>query len=231
MTGRDVLADLLGSSNTSSQFYYGVTVGLVTNTKDEAALGRVKVKLPWMSNDDESDWARVLTPMAGANRGIYFPLEVNDEVLVAFEHGNIDEPYILGALWNGKDAPPDSNKQGKNNIRMIKSRSGHVIILDDTDGEEKIIIRDKTQNNEILIDSKTDSVTLKVKKNFKVEAQGDITLKSSGDVAIEGNNVSIEANKKCEIRSQNTCTVQATKEIALNCLSGVNVNYGALEVK
>src|SRR5664280_3415392 len=105
----------------------GVVVGVVTNNQDPDGFGRVKVKFPWLSDVDESDWARVAAPMAGNKRGFYFLPEVDDEVLVAFEHGDVRFPYVLGALWNGKDAPPATNGDGKNNVRVIQSRSGHVI--------------------------------------------------------------------------------------------------------
>src|SRR5687768_7153196 len=84
---------------------YGVVIGIITNNKDPDKLGRVKVKFPWLSDTDESFWARTATPMAGNQRGMYFLPEVDDEVLVAFEHGDLRFPYIIGALWNGKDKP------------------------------------------------------------------------------------------------------------------------------
>ena len=86
---------------------YGMVIGIVTNNQDPDKLGRVKVRFPWLSDEDESQWARMLTPMAGDNRGMYFIPEVDDEVLVAFEQGDMRFPYILGALWNGEDKPPD----------------------------------------------------------------------------------------------------------------------------
>lgn len=114
--------DLLMPDDRNVRFY-GVTIAVVTNIKDPDGVGRIKVKFPWLSGEDESAWARVLTPMAGEDRGFYFLPEVDDEVLVAFEHGDIAFPYILGSLWNGKDKPPLKNDDGKNNKRMIKSRS------------------------------------------------------------------------------------------------------------
>ena len=169
--------------------FYGVTIGVVTNNKDPDKLGRIRVRFPWLSDREESAWARLLSPMAGNDRGFYCLPEIDDEVLVAFEHGQVEFPYILGALWNGKDKPPGHNDDGKNNQRLIKSRSGHVIILDDTEGEEKIIIRDKTAKNEIVIDSKTNAMTIKVEQNLNIETKGNISLKSSGgDVAIECKN-------------------------------------------
>ncbi|MCM0593896.1 MAG: phage baseplate assembly protein V [Gloeotrichia echinulata DEX184] len=108
---------------------FGVVIGIVTNNQDPEKFGRVKVKFPWLSDDDESYWARIATPMAGKQMGIYFLPEVNDEVLVIFEQGDVRFPYIIGSLWNGKDIPPLTNEDGKNNVRLIKSRSGHVIRL------------------------------------------------------------------------------------------------------
>src|SRR5215510_16339114 len=112
----------------------GVMVGVVTNNQDPEGLGRVKVRFPWFSNEDESGWARIAAPMAGKERGIYFLPEVDDEVLVAFEHGRVDHPYVLGCLWNGQDTAPENNNDGENNHRTIKSRSGHVVRLNDAAG-------------------------------------------------------------------------------------------------
>ena len=78
----------------------GVVVGVVTNNQDPDGLGRVKVKFPWLSDADESSWARIAAPMAGKERGLYFLPEVDDEVLVIFEHGDLRFPFVPGALWN-----------------------------------------------------------------------------------------------------------------------------------
>ena len=85
--------------------FFGVVVGVVTNNQDPDGMHRVKVHFPWLSDDVESNWARVAAPMAGGNRGVYFLPEVDDEVLVAFEHGKVDHPYVIGSLWNQQDRP------------------------------------------------------------------------------------------------------------------------------
>src|ERR1700681_1734571 len=84
---------------------YGVEIALVTNVKDPEKQGRVKVCFPRLPGKPESDWARVAQPAAGPGRGFYWLPEVNDEVLVAFERGQANLPYVIGALWNGKDQP------------------------------------------------------------------------------------------------------------------------------
>lgn len=187
----------------------GVVIGIVTNNQDPDKLGRVKVKFPWLSQEDESYWARIASPMAGGDRGTFFLPEIDDEVLVAFEQGDLRFPYILGALWNGKDTPPVTNEDGKNNIRMIKSRSGHTIRLNDEDGKETIEIIDKKGENKIFIDTAKDSITITAAKDITLSApQGSIKLhaqkielKSSADTKIEANSgMDIKANSTINIK-------------------------------
>jgi Rhs element Vgr protein len=227
----------------------GVVVGVVTNVKDEAAdMGRVKVKFPWLGADVESHWARLASPMAGAERGLYCLPEVNDEVLVAFEHGDINRPYVLGVLWNGKDKPPVAKGEavggdGKVNQRAFKSRSGHLILLDDKQGAEKITLKDKTGNHELTIDSTAKTLTIKMASNefvldatgnklavktgnggLTLETQGAVSIKSStGEVKLEGMNITLQATTGLTLKNN------AGAQIALNG-PAVNVNNGALEV-
>ena len=123
----DSLLDLLALPSDSSNRIYGVVTGIVTNNQDPEKLGRVKVRFPWLSENDESWWARVAVPMAGKEIGTYFLPEVDSEVLMAFEQGDIHFPYVLGALWNDPNKPPETNEDGKNNKRTIVSRSGMLI--------------------------------------------------------------------------------------------------------
>ncbi|MES1164423.1 MAG: phage baseplate assembly protein V [Verrucomicrobiota bacterium] len=127
---------------------YGAVVGVVSSIDDPENLGRVRVQFPWLKEDLESRWARLVSFMAGPDRGGVFRPEVGDEVLVLFEHGDLRFPYIIGGLWNGQDAmPSERGADGGNDIRLIKSRSGHTIILDDTSGSEKITVTDKGGNS------------------------------------------------------------------------------------
>ena len=182
-----------------------VAIGVVTNVKDEKNLGRVKVKLPWLA-DEETDWARVATPGGGSNRGFYWLPEVNDEVLVAFEQGDARRPYVIGSLWNGQDTPPEGNSAvldaaGHVTKRIIKSRSGHTIMLDDTEGSGKIIIADSSGNNLITIDTASNKIT--------VSAEGDLELKANGNVKVSGAAISIQAQADCEIKANGSAKVSA----------------------
>jgi uncharacterized protein involved in type VI secretion and phage assembly len=204
----DVLVDTEEREAIASRIQ-GVVVGVVTNNEDPDGLGRVKVKFPWLSESDESHWARLATPMAGQERGLYFLPEVDDEVLVAFEHGDVRFPYVLGALWNGQDAPPAQNDDGKNNLRLIKSRSGHVIRLNDEDGKETIEIIDKSESNSIVIDTAENTIAITTDKDIlltasqgaiKLEAQ-DIEINSSADTKITaGAGMDVEASGTMNVK-------------------------------
>jgi phage protein D/phage baseplate assembly protein gpV len=182
---------------------WGMVIGLVTNNKDPENLGRIKVKFPWMSDTDESTWARIAMPMGGKDKGFFSLPEINDEVLLSFEHGDINHPYVIGTLWNGKDKPPRSNSQvvggdGKVNQQILRSRSGHEVILDDTAGKEKITISDKA-GNIIEFDAVKNTITLTSKANINIEAKGKLSIKGA-QVAIEGTTVSIEADAKVDVK-------------------------------
>jgi uncharacterized protein involved in type VI secretion and phage assembly len=101
----------------------GVVVGLVTNVADPLKQNRVKLHFPWIGDGQETDWIRIATMMAGGGRGAMFMPEVNDEVLVAFEHGDFRFPYVVGFLWNGQDDPPGQDVRD----RKIVSKNGHQI--------------------------------------------------------------------------------------------------------
>jgi uncharacterized protein involved in type VI secretion and phage assembly len=213
------LLDLLADSEGREAFakrILGVVAGVVTNNQDPDGLGRVKVKFPWLSDEEESAWARVAAPMAGAQRGFYFLPEVEDEVLVAFEHGDARFPYVLGALWNGKEKPPEANGDGKNNVRSIKSRSGHIIRLDDTDGAEKIEIIDKSGNNKIVIDAANNKI--------EITSDKDITLSAAkGTIKLDAQKIEIHSSADTKIEAGAGMDVKATGVMNVKG-SMVNIN-------
>jgi len=209
--------DLLGGqAQERSGRIYGVVVGLVTNNQDPENLSRVKVKFPWLSDTDESAWARVATPMAGNQRGICFLPEVNDEVLVMFEQGDVRVPYVVGALWNGKDAPPVLNDDGQNNVRIIKSRSGHVVKLNDADGKETIEIIDKSTKNSVVIDTAKNTVT--------VTSDKDITLSApKGTIKLDAQKVEIASSEATQVKAGGNMNLESGATMTVKG-STVNIN-------
>ena len=125
-------------SPTSGERFFGVVLGEVqdnhelADTPSEVPLGRVKVAFPSMSGDTVSDWAPCARPMGGDGMGFYALPEKGEQVLVAFEHGDLSKPYVLGSLWHVGQSPPEQNTDGQNTLRMIKSKAGHTIMFDDT---------------------------------------------------------------------------------------------------
>jgi uncharacterized protein involved in type VI secretion and phage assembly len=205
LTHDDLLRGILAPSNGDGK-YYGVVVGIVTNNRDPDQMHRVKVRFPWLSQDDESNWARVANPMAGDGRGAYFLPEVDDEVLLAFEHGSVEHPYVIGSLWNGKDKPHENNADGENNNRSIKSRSGHVIRLCDSSGQEKIEIIDKTGNNRIVISASDNKIL--------IEAQGDISITSqTGKLSMSAVGIEMKSQAGVQIQAMQSIDVSATAQV------------------
>ncbi|MBX6771399.1 MAG: VgrG-related protein [Chloroflexi bacterium] len=214
-----------------------VVIGIVTDNNDPDGQGRVKVKFPWLSADDNtSTWARVVSPMAGKERGIYFLPEVNDEVLVAFEHGDMARPFVIGALWNGQDAPPKPNSQvvsnSQVNQRIIKTRAGHIITLDDTAGAETISIVDKTGNNLIKIESASNKITIKANGDIAIDSQGTTSVTAHQNVTVEAQEeATVKARKDVNVQADGNASVQANGKLNLNA-SEVNVEAkGAMTLK
>lgn len=194
----------------------GVAVGIVTNNyDDEKHLGRVKIYFPWLSQKNETDWVRICSFMAGRERGGFFLPEVGDEVLVAFEHGDINSPFVLGSLWSKEDKPPETNVDGKNNIRKIKSRSGHEIIFDDSQGLELLSIHTKSGHNILLDDTPgSEKITIKDKtENNYIEinsSQKSISISSQMDLSIKANSIKIEASENMKITSGSSMTINGS---------------------
>jgi uncharacterized protein involved in type VI secretion and phage assembly len=180
----------------------GVTTAIVSDNKDSSGLGRVRVKFPWLDTG-ESYWARVAMPMAGKNRGIYFIPEIDDEVLVAFDRGDLRFPYVVGTLWNGKDKSPSNNGDGKNDVRLIQTRKGHKLTFDDgnkgrvqvelNDGKKLLIDDDGIKvddgsGNSLVIDSRGGGITIKATSKLELQA-AQIVIKASAslDVSSGGN--------------------------------------------
>jgi phage baseplate assembly protein V len=160
----------------------GVVVGLVVDVNDPNGEGRIRVEFPWMGGQNKSYWAPVATLMTGNGRGSWFMPEVGDEVLVAFEHEDADHPFVLGFLWNGQDKPPETSSHK----RLLKSVKGHTILLDDSDGDEKIEIT-TGKGLKITMDDTSNSIT--------IQASDSITVKGTNQVTVQAPTVKVDAEK------------------------------------
>jgi uncharacterized protein involved in type VI secretion and phage assembly len=236
---------LIPTPDAAGDRIYGMVIGLVTNNQDPELMGRVKVRFPWLSDQDESNWARVLTPMAGNERGMFFLPEVDDEVLVAFEQGDVRFPFVLGALWNGQDKPPETNEDGENNKRFIKSRSGHVIALDDKDGDEKIEIIDNSGKNKIIISTNDNSITISADADIsiasnsgtlklsgsgiEINSQGDVQIEATGNMNLKASALKAEASGNMDLKGL-ALKAESTANMDLNASAIMNVKGSLVKI-
>ena len=177
--------------------WYGVYAALVVDSADPDGQGRVKVTLPWAPDTGGNlyeSWARLATLMGGNNRGSWFIPDVDDEVLVAFEGGDPRRPYVVGGLWNGRDRPPESmDGAGRNNLKVLRSRNGVKVTLDDTDGQEKLIVETPGGQKVTLKDGPGTVEILDSNGNsIKLEPSG-ITVSAAGKVTVTASQVEISA--------------------------------------
>lgn len=178
--------------------WYGVYPALVSDIKDPDNIGRVKVTLPWSPDTGSGRydaWARVATLMGGKNRGSWFVPDANDEVLIVFEGGDPRRPYVIGGLWNGKDSPPESmDSSGKNDKKVLRSRNGVKITLDDSSGKESLVLETPGGQKATFKDGPGSVEIADSNGNsIKLESQG-ITITCGAKVTINAGNVALSAS-------------------------------------
>lgn len=176
--------------------WYGVAPAEVSAINDPDGQGRIKVKLPWSPDAGDEGyeaWARLATMFAGRDRGSWFLPEVGDEVLVAFEQGDPRRPYVLGGLWNGKDTPPASVAGGANTLKVIKSRRGVTVTLDDSEGQERLKLETPGGQSITLKDGPGSIEISDSNGNTMKFAAAGITITAAAKVTINAPQTSVSA--------------------------------------
>jgi uncharacterized protein involved in type VI secretion and phage assembly len=201
---------------------YEPVIGIVTDNKDPEKLMRVKVKIPALSSEDTTFWIPVVSLGAGKDRGWFFLPEVNDEVLVAFEHGDMNRPVVIGALWNGEDSPPEE-QSSSNPKRVIVSRSGSRIELDDEGGS--ITISDGGGNGELIFNAGDNSLTIEAK-------QGDvIVMAPAGELQVQvDGDIQMSADVNFDVRGGSNANLGADGGATLKASAVVMIQGGTLDV-
>ncbi|MFL6107553.1 MAG: phage baseplate assembly protein V [Marmoricola sp.] len=181
-------------NDASAPRWYGLYPAVVSDNQDPDQQGRVKVRLPWTPDGSSAydAWARVATTMAGGDRGTWFVPEVDDEVLIGFGGGNPDHPYVVGALWNGVDSPPQS-MDTDNNVKAIVSREDIRITLDDTAGA--VTLKLETPGGQsITLADRGSTITFEDSNGNSLElAPGNITLTAATKLTISAASIDINA--------------------------------------
>jgi phage protein D/phage baseplate assembly protein gpV len=185
----------------------GVVVAVVSDVRDPENLGRVKLTFPWLSDDYVSDWARTVHAGAGKDRGWFVLPEVGDEVLTAFEQGDVRRPYVLGGLYNGKDTPNakpmDAVDGGSGAVarRSLVSRQGHRLdLLDKDGGPEGVSITTKDDKLTFVMDATGTAVTLHSDGTVLIEAKQGVTIDAgSSSMKLTANDISMTAKTGVKI--------------------------------
>ena len=177
--------------------WFGVYPAKVSSVRDDAGQGRVQVELLGVpaGNETYRVWARLATLMAGPGRGSFVIPEVGDEVLVAFQAGDPRHPFVVGALWNGRDQPPQQmDDNGQNDIRVLKTRSGHVLEFDDG-SQPKITLKTPSGCTLALEDAAGGKVTLSHPSGSKIEfdASGGIKIQAMSTITLEATQLDVHA--------------------------------------
>lgn len=193
----------------SKAAFNGVAVAVVTDNKDPDDLCRVKIRYPWQEGQGESYWARLAMPMAGNDRGLVLIPEVGDEVVVAFERGDLRSPYVLGSLWSGNNKPPLANSDGKNDKRILKSRKGHMLLFDD--GARGVVEVAHVDGKKVLLDD--GGILVEDAQGNRVEiesASGKMSIEAKGALSIKAVTITIEATGTLDLKASATLTIRGS---------------------
>jgi phage protein D len=207
------LRSLAGGGEVAPPVLPGVVVAQVTDVRDPEEQGRVKVRYPWLSDSYVSDWARTIQPGAGAHRGAVVLPEVNDEVVVAFELGDLRRPYVVGGLWNGVDPPPLGEKlvdasTGGVRRRGFVSKLGHCLVFFDDDSASGIALLSADRGLRLALDKTRTTIHVASNGKVEIEADGDVTIKAGASLKLQaaaklelkGAQVSISGDGPVEVK-------------------------------
>jgi uncharacterized protein involved in type VI secretion and phage assembly len=206
----------------------GVAAAIVKEIDKQ--LGRVKVNLPWLSDENETYWARVATMMAGKARGSWFMPEIGDEVLIAFEMGKVDHPYVLGYLWSETDTPPIEDDTIDEHVRRMRTTSNHQIDFDDRDSKEKIKIQSHSKHVIEMNDTSEAFINIQTNGNrsVKLDDQGHkIQIKTAGAPSIE---LDDQANKITAVAGAPSVVLDGSGQSVTITMGGNSITVDATGV-
>ncbi|MEJ8632143.1 VgrG-related protein [Streptomyces sp. MS2.AVA.5] len=217
-----------GDSETGLRRFYGLVPGTVTNIKDPKEQGRVKVQLPWLSDDYESNWARTVQFGGSRGHGVVVP-EVGDEVLVGFEHGSLDRPYVLGSLYNGVDKlAPNSldlidGTKGITQRRSFASKEGHRLELSDA-GSRGMGATLVTGDGKL-------SITLDQHRTLvSVHSDGKVEITSANGVTVDAGDAPLElSGSRVTVKAKHDISLSGT-DIKLKATSGLDATGAKIKI-
>lgn len=181
----------------------GLAIAIVSANDDPEGRGRVKLEYPWLGPDIESWWARVALPGAGHQTGVIWVPQVGDEVLVGFEHGDIDHPYVLGGLWNGQDAAPLGDglfDAGSVTRSGFVSRTGHKLVFFDDKRETGIALLSADGSFAVSLNETKGQLHIKAAGKKLVIEAGELEVKVDRAASLEATEVGIKASGQVKLK-------------------------------
>lgn len=192
---------------------YGVVSALVTDVNDPEELGRVRLRFPWLSDTYSSDWARLMQLGAGPQRGTVILPEVNDEVVVAFEQGDVRRPYVLGGLYNGMDRPELGDRLVDGSTGSVKrrgfiSKKGHKLVFLDDDAQSGVMVATADDGLRIALKDTGTTIRVSSKGKVEIEAVSDVTIRSGANLTMEATgDVSVSAGGRMSLTASAGATL------------------------
>jgi phage protein D/phage baseplate assembly protein gpV len=237
------LLGLTGSTAGSAAGESGVVIGQVSDNKDPDKLGRVRLIFPWLNDNFVSDWARTVQVGAGKDRGAVIVPEVGDEVLVAFEQGSFQRPYVLGGLYNGVDTMPKGevdliSSSGSVDRRAFVSRTGHALeMLETASGAQGVKLKTGDGKLSVHLDQKQTKITVHSDGTITIEAPKGVTVDAgTGSLKLTGQDIEITAKTgvkmdggagEVKVSSNTSVSVQGA-QVSLNGSTTTEVKGGAM---
>ncbi len=220
--------------DSSDNQQFGLQYGIVCQNKDPEGLNRIKVRLPWLDkgDTDQTHWAQLMTPMEGKEFGWYTLPDVDDAVVVMFVKGDISQPVIMGGAWSKPDNSPEPNEDGKNNFRGYRSRSGHRLILDDSD-KTKVVVVDKGTKLMIGVGqfekAGAGPNTCDVFRPPQADTKGVSMSSMEGtfEITCKNGTLKVNAEKNITMNSTETFDMKAGKDMNLSGQSAAKLTSGS----
>jgi phage protein D len=226
-----------GSAGNVPPRVYGVVPAVVTRVDDDKGLDRVKVRFPWLTDTEESDWARVAEPGGGKGRGLHIPFEVDDEVLVAFEHGDMRRPFVVGGLHNGVDPVPATASrggvsgyvaQGRVVERSWVSRSGHRLDFVESQGKSLVTLQSADGSLYLDLDQTGGGITINANGSVTVKATNGVVVDAgSSDITMKGGSITLQAQQAVKVSAGTDMSLTAAKGFTVSAGSGLDLTSGA----
>ena len=209
--------------------------GTVSNVDDPENLGRVKVRIEAIGDGFETDWAIILTPMAGPDAGFYAVPQVGDTVMVGFRENNLNYPFIFGSVWSDPIKPPRTSRDAADGTLVYKSRTGHIMIFDD---KNKRLTVQASSGHKMTMEEETVKLSDKNGNNFlQINASdGGVSVTAASKLELSAPTIEIHAGQSLKVDTtvmdikSTTLGMKANASLSLDCGGILTINGSMVKI-